>query len=107
MLLGTGVHERWKPQSQSLEAGSTSSLSLHLAERQARISLCSPFVRHASSSNSDEGSSVQASSLTPLYSDHDAVQWGQQIAEGLAYLHSANPVVGHSVLLYNTMSTYD
>ena len=35
----------------------------------------------------------QASSLSPLYSDHDAVQWGQQIAEGLAYLHSANPVV--------------
>ena len=35
----------------------------------------------------------QSSSLSPLYSDHDAVQWGQQIAEGLAYLHSANPVV--------------
>ena len=41
---------------------------------------------------------MQSNSLSPLYSDHDAVQWGKQIAEGLAFLHTANPVVSNSFI---------
>lgn len=38
----------------------------------------------------------QAEILHHVYSDHEAIEWAKQIANGLAYLHSANPLVRHA-----------